>query len=74
MKSFTEEIREGLLSRGWEIYEGRENPNLYEWWWKPAEHKDYWSVPYEPDAPKRDWYMPIDQAIGQQMLADKRNS
>lgn len=65
MKTFNEVIREGLLERGWEIYPSA-GEGLYEFWWKPAEHKGYWRA-HNPNDPGKDNCMPIDQAIAWEM-------
>lgn len=67
--NFTECVKTHLRELGWEIYPHQDS--IHEWWWLPSEHKDYWRDPKNKDAPRHDWYMPLDQAIGQQMLRDK---
>lgn len=65
MTTFTEEVVAALRTRGWEIYRMEEHG--FEWWWKPSEHKDYWT---EKDGSRRDWYMPFKDAIGQALVDD----
>lgn len=68
MPSFTETVRQSLRDNGWEIYEGLEHPDLYEWWWIPGQHKGYWS---DSSGKREDNYMPIKDAIAWQMHTDK---